>query len=97
MARGQTWPEVIYSGESNGTLTLTLQNHAETDTAVLLGIGLTNLRWYLPREVIVEVKRQGRLDSEELVSGADERRRANRSLGCRPTHAICFHACPTRQ
>ena len=46
---------------------LSIYNPNETDTAILLGISLANGRWYLPRELVVELTRNGSSEVEELV------------------------------
>ena len=46
---------------------LSILNPTQADTAVLLGIALANGRWYLPRELVVELRRNGSSDVEELV------------------------------
>jgi hypothetical protein len=46
---------------------LTIRNPGTTDTAVLLGYALGNGQRYLPRELIVEIKRDGNADFEQLL------------------------------
>jgi hypothetical protein len=54
-------------GKTLSELALSIQNPDSTDTAVLLGITLSSGRWYLPRELVVEVQRSGRPGVEELI------------------------------
>lgn len=54
-------------GEQLGEVVLTIRNSGPIDTAVLIGIALANGRWYLPRELIVELKRSGSPEIEPLV------------------------------
>ena len=58
---------VLRCGEQPNELTLTIQNSGQTDAAVLLGIVLANGRWYLPRELVVDLKRGGSPAIEQLV------------------------------
>ena len=46
---------------------LSIRNPGTTDTAVLLGYALGNGQRYLPRELIVEIKRDGNADFEQLL------------------------------
>ena len=46
---------------------LSVRNSGQIDTAVLLGIVVANGRWYVPRELVVELKRVGSAFTEELV------------------------------
>jgi hypothetical protein len=56
-------------GPSDSTVSLTLRNPTEANTAVLLGIVLANGQWYLPREIVAELTREGSADTETLVFG----------------------------
>jgi hypothetical protein len=58
---------VLRCGEQPGEVTLTIRNADQTDTAVLLGIALGNGRWYLPQALVVELKRNGSNEVEELL------------------------------
>ena len=58
---------VLKCGEQPNELALTIQNSGQTDTAVLLGIALANGRSYLPRELIVDLRRRGSPEVEPLV------------------------------
>jgi hypothetical protein len=58
---------VLGCGEQSGEVRLSIQNAGQTDTAVLLGIVLANGRWYLPRELVMELRRSGSQDVEELA------------------------------
>lgn len=58
---------VLRCGEQPNEVALTIQNSGETDTAVLIGIALANGRWYLPRELIVELRRSESPAVEQLV------------------------------
>jgi hypothetical protein len=53
--------------ERSGEVVLSIRNSGEVDTAVLLGIVIANGRWHVPRELMVELKRAGSSDIEELV------------------------------
>jgi len=54
-------------GEQPSELTLTIHNSGQTDAAVLIGIALANGRWYLPRELVVELGRSGDPEVEQLL------------------------------
>jgi len=58
---------VLKCGEQPNELALTILNSGQTDTAVLIGIALANGRWYLPRELVVDLRRSGSAEVEELV------------------------------
>ena len=58
---------VLRCGEGPGEVMLSIHNPNETDTAILLGVSLANGRWYLPRELVVELRRNGNPAVEELV------------------------------
>jgi hypothetical protein len=58
---------VLRCGEEPGEVTLSIHNPDQTDTAILLGVSLANGRWYLPRELVVELTRNGNPEIEELV------------------------------
>jgi hypothetical protein len=58
---------VLSCGEQPGEVTLAIHNSDQGDTAVLLGIALANGRLYLPRELVVELRRNGNPAVEELV------------------------------
>ena len=57
----------IRCGERPGDIYLSLQNIQDADTTVLLGIALANGRWYVPRELVVELKRRGSGEFEDLA------------------------------
>jgi hypothetical protein len=54
-------------GERPDEVVLSIRNSGEVDTAVLLGIVIANGRWHVPRELMVELKRAGSPDIEQLV------------------------------
>ena len=58
---------VLSCGEKSGEVALSIRNAGPTDTAVLMGLSLANGRWYVPRELVVELKRNGNPEWEELV------------------------------
>ncbi len=58
---------ILGCGEQSSEVRLSIQNAGQTNTAVLLGIVLANGRWYLPRELVIELRRSGSQDVEELV------------------------------
>jgi hypothetical protein len=58
---------ILRCGEQPNELALTIQNSGQTDTAVLIGIALANGRWYLPRELVVDLRRSGSAEVEQLV------------------------------
>jgi hypothetical protein len=53
-------------GPTRNEILLTITNGGSADTAVLLGYALANGGRYLPREVIVEIKRSSTADFEQL-------------------------------
>jgi hypothetical protein len=57
---------VLSCGNQAGEVRLDVHNPDQSDTAVLLGIALANGRWYLPRELVVELRRSGSSDVEDL-------------------------------
>ena len=58
---------VLSCGEQSSEVTLTIRNADQTDTAVLIGMALANGRWYQPRELVMELRRNGSPDVEELL------------------------------
>jgi hypothetical protein len=54
-------------GERPDEVVLRIRNSGEVDTAVLLGIVIANGRWHVPRELVVELRRAGSPDIEQLV------------------------------
>jgi len=54
-------------GAQPGDVRLSIHNFDQTDTAILIGIALANGRWYLPRELVIELRRSGSTEVEELV------------------------------
>ena len=58
---------LLACGERPGVVSLAVHNPGDTDTAALLGIALANGEAYLPREFVVEIRRRGNPDVEELV------------------------------
>ena len=58
---------VLSCGSQAGEVQLDIHNPDQADTAVLLGIALANGRWYLPRELVVELRRSGSSDVENLL------------------------------
>lgn len=54
-------------GAQPGDVRLSIHNSDQTDTAILIGIALANGRWYLPRELVIELRRSGSTEVEELV------------------------------
>ena len=61
-------PSVVLScGEQSSEVTLSIRNADQTDTAVLIGIALANGRWYQPRELVMELRRSGSPEVEELL------------------------------
>jgi hypothetical protein len=58
---------VLSCGEEPGEVMLSIHNRDQTDRAILLGVSLANGRWYLPRELVVELGRNGNAEVEELV------------------------------
>ena len=59
----------VACGTTPGEVVLTILNRSDAATAVLLGYALANGRLYLPRELIVEIKRHPDSDFEELRYG----------------------------
>ena len=57
---------VLSCGEQSSEVTLTIRNADQTDTAVLIGIALANGRWYQPRELLMDLRRTGSPEVEEL-------------------------------
>ena len=71
LAQGSTPPPeapslVLSCGEQSSEVTLTIRNADQTDTAVLIGIALANGRWYQPRELLMDLRRTGSPEVEEL-------------------------------
>jgi hypothetical protein len=58
---------VLSCGTQPGEVRLEIHNPEQTDTAVLLGVALANGQWYLPRELIVQLRRSGSTNVEELL------------------------------
>lgn len=58
---------VLSCGTRSGEVRLDIHNSDQTDTAVLLGIALANGRRYLPRELVIELRRSGSSDVEGLL------------------------------
>jgi|SRR5688572_12076106 hypothetical protein len=54
-------------GERPDEVALSIRNAGEVETAVLLGIVIANGRWHVPRELMVELKRAGSQEVEQLV------------------------------
>lgn len=54
-------------GEQPGEVTVTIRNSGQADTAVLIGVALGNGRSYWPHELVVELRRSGSTEVEELV------------------------------
>jgi len=54
-------------GRKANEVVLTILNPGPTDTAVLLGYAIGNGQRYLPRELIVEIKRDAGADFEQLL------------------------------
>ena len=72
LAQGSAPPPAALSlalscGEQSSEVTLTIRNPDQTDTAVLIGIALANGRWYQPRELVMELRRSGSPEVEELL------------------------------
>jgi hypothetical protein len=57
---------VLACGGQPSELTLTIHNSGQVDTAALIGIAFANGLSYLPRELIVELKRSGNPEVEQL-------------------------------
>jgi hypothetical protein len=58
---------VLSCGTQPGDVRLSIHNSDQTDTAILVGIALANGRWYIPRELVVELRRTGSTEVEELL------------------------------
>ena len=57
----------VACGARPNEVMLTIQNPSDANTAVLLGYALGNGRSYLPRELVVEIKRPQDSDFERLL------------------------------
>jgi hypothetical protein len=58
---------VLTCGAQPNDVRLSIHNSDQTDTAILLGIAVANGRWYVPRELVIELRRIGSTEVEELV------------------------------
>ena len=65
-------------GDQTDQLQLVLRNAGETDTSVRLGVILANGRWHEPKELVLELTRNGWSETEELIFNSGRRDLAGR-------------------